>query len=129
MKHLKKFESLNKYFTQEDLDDIKDVLRDIMDEHNLLLSTSENGKNYSNDISIEYIDLKFYNTNAKYTHKIETDIKIEECNCIRVIVITNIPVSSSLNNDILNFMERLRQMGYKVDRSDKPYYFHIEKKN
>lgn len=114
MKHLKKFESLaDIFFTQEDLDDIKDVFQDVMDEYSLLLSSSDNGKNYTSDISVEYIDLKFYCVTPKSTRY---SIKIEETNFIRVLVITNTS-NHNLIDDLKNVKKRLKLMGYKINES------------
>ena len=121
MKHLKKFESataaalVNNYFTQEDLDDIKDVLLDLMDEYNLLLTSSDS------EVENEYIDLKFTDFNHNQT------VDITKCLAIRVMIFSN-SRKSNFRDDIINTINRFKQMGYKIVITD-PFYFHICKQS
>lgn len=121
MKHLKSYnESLSseKFFTQEDLDDIKDVFRDFMDEYNM--EWKEHDDNYDEG---EYINLKFIKDQGNNY----TDI-ITQATLIRFFINKHFKEKYGTEviqfaNEIINIKKRLLQMGYYLNISDARYFF------
>lgn len=112
MKHLKLFEDISKpqrkFFTQDDLDDIKDIFRDILDEYDMELNPNSNA-----DVTIEFIDLMLMNSISKVGRVIIHDIT--KCDLIRVLIVRDKFWPINFINEISNIVKRLEQMGYHVE--------------
>lgn len=118
MEHLNKYPKYKRVeLTEEDIADIKDVFQDLIDEHDI---------EYDPDEKItpeEFSSTKTYNISKTYTDsgallKIEIEIYFNT----KIISTTY----SKLENDIKNFVTRLKNMGFMVYTKDHGYGKDIE---
>ena len=114
MKHLKPFnESVDNKFTQEELDDIKDIFQDLIDEHNM-----EKHSFHAMSCGISY------SINQTPEHKISRYKSFVRIVSIKIFTPTvNGEISPWINEEeilksIDEFIERLRLMKYLVERDE-----------
>lgn len=116
MRYLKVYETKQKkYFTQEDLDDIKDVFQDIVDEYDIILAKNieefRGEDEFENIPEDNYYRIKLFN-NDWYIASID-DLADE----IDIILFTSL--SSKISKDIDSFIKRLTLMGFRCYRNDR----------
>ena len=104
MKHLKPFnESVDNKFTQEELDDIKDIFQDLIDEHNMekhSFDVMDCGIAYSIDKShVRMVSIRIFTPTVN--GEVSPWVNEEE-----------------ILNSIDEFIERLRLMKYLVERDE-----------
>lgn len=127
MKYLKAYESLtNNYFTQEEVDDISDIFRDMVDEFDMIYyDNDDDSEDYDIYLCYRFIGHGFP---TKIDNKSVFISNVDKNNlnriCVKILFpldpISKSKISSKIDFDKViqykdQFINRLKQMGYDVN--------------
>lgn len=114
MKYIKEFNG-SKYFNQEEIDDIKDIFQDIIDEYNI--EPYDNNYLAGNSFTLKYLLFRYLDDIILHrnNHQPSTSIRIILFSIIKDSVVLKYERQEELDADINNFIERLKNMGFKVE--------------